>query len=149
MGIDDFRDDREADRRQAQEATAETAALVCRDPPPGVVARIEAGMIWPGYGNILRLRGARAVRSILYPDLWVIAADVERIDLEVDDYAGKEDYTVWHIRMENPDDASPAPDDPITRSNRAARGVRYPSNSLADTLDKLAIGCTAAALSGA
>ena len=76
MSIESIRQDRQSDRRDAQrnaQSTAVATALVCIEPLPGVLARIEAGLPSPN----IRLRGARAVHSSQYPWLSVIAAEVE------------------------------------------------------------------------
>jgi hypothetical protein len=144
MIIGAWQEERESDRRHAQ-ATAEAAAAVCLEVPSGVLARIEDALRLPGY----RLRGARAVRPPQYPWLWVIAADVERVDLEGDDFEGDDDFAVWHLETKNFEDASPTPDASITAVTfTAARVSTFAYDSSADTFVEPGLRCTAAALSG-
>jgi hypothetical protein len=146
MSLSSMLQERETQSRFDQ-GTAEAAAPVCLEAPPGVLARIEAELRTPD----IRLRGVRAVRSTVKPQLWVVAAEVESVGVDPGPpyYERDDNFAVWHLAQRNPADASPDPDDPITAATGLAiRVSTFPSN-LDTTLNGAAVSCTVAALSGA
>jgi hypothetical protein len=114
--------------------------LVCDPVAPAVVARIEARLTVPG----TRLRGARAVRSAPYLQLWVVAADLEGVSR----CEGDDDIGVWTVRWE---DATP-PGTPealasVAAVNRlAAQAGPFPRSAAERRLVAAAVGCADEAL---
>ena len=116
--------------------------VICRPLPPEVVARLEASLTIPGGGS---LRGAQYVRSMVNPDIWVIAAEVQGVG-----YDGDDDLGVWLIDDRGPDGPGrlTASDSIAAVGALAAKVTALPRDTTTHGTNAEARACVSAALGG-